>query len=253
MFSVRTAPLKSLSLAIALTFVCSATVHSPAAQAGMPVIDLPHQLQNVLTQIRGMTKDAVEYGKTATRWYRTLKQYEQQLVRLAGVIRSFGMPSGQSLDEVADDYMVEERCGAGGGGLLKAITPERDGDWLAQQRKICTSIQMLENTKFNETVRFLRRTLPQMQSDLGRMARDRSSNNDNGTVDGSTNQAAIFETNIEVEMHGWNTRMAGYEQMIKSLEQAQRQLARSALKGDSSAVGALVKTKVLETALKVGN
>lgn len=226
-----------------------------STQAQWVVTDPVHTFQNIATQLQDMIAKAAEYGQQATRWYQTLQHFQQQLVRIQGMIASFGLPSGQPLHEVPMDYMVIERCGSGlsAGGLLQAISPSRDGDYIQQQRRICQQVQQLQNVKYNETVQFLRETVPQMKADLKRIEMMRATDNSNGTVDATTNAAAMLSSNLEVQFQQWDARMKAYDGFIATLEETQRQLARMALKGESNPLGTVVKAAALQDALKVGD
>lgn len=219
------------------------------------VSDPVHTFQNIATQIQDMIAKAAQYGQQATRWYRTLQHYQQQMVRVEGMITSFGLPGGQALEEVPYDYMVSERCGSGLGmrGVLHAISLNQKGDYIGQQRRICQQMQQLQNIKYNETVQFLRRTVPQMQADLKRIEAMRATDNSNGTVDGATNASATMQTSLEVQFQQWDARMKAYDGFIASLQESQRQLARMALKGESNPIGTVVKAAALQGALKAGN
>lgn len=224
-------------------------------QAQWVVSDPVHTFQNIATQLQDMSAKAVEYGQQATRWYQTLQHYQQQLIRIEGMITSFGLPSGQPLREVPANYMVEERCGSGlsAGSLLQAISPRRDDDYIQQQRRICQQVQQLQNIKYNETVQFLNKTVPQMQADLKRIEAMRAMDDSNGTVDATTNASATLSTNLEVQFQHWNARMKAYDGFIATLQETQRQLARMALKGESNPLGTVVKAAALQAALKAGD
>lgn len=218
----------------------------------------PALIQSILTQLNtymNTSQTYTEYASNVMRWRDTLMHYQQQLVRIQGMIASFGLPAGQPLREVAPNYMVAERCGSGlsAAGLLQAISPSRDGDYVQQQRRICQQVQQLQNIKYNETVQFLRETVPQMQADLKRIETMRATDDTNGTVDGTTNASTMFSTNLHVQFQQWDTRMKAYDGFIATLQETQRQLARMALKGESNPIGTVVKAAALRGALKAGD
>lgn len=241
---------------VAASLVLAAALPSPS-RAQFIVNDPVHQMQNILTQLQGIAKDTVEYAEQASRWYQTYSHYQQQLVRMGGVVRSFSLPAGQAMETVDSDYRVEERCGGGGagglGGALQGKVLERSGDYVAQQRDICRQLQRIHNLKYNDTVRFLKETLPRMQAAVKQVEQQRAADNSNGTVDGTSNASLKLLTDFGAQMQEWNARMQGYDALVVTLQESQRTLARLALKGHESTVGAAVRTGVLQGALRVGN
>lgn len=248
--SVRTARLRA-ALVVALATMALA----PPAPAQWIVSDPTHTFQNILTQLRNIAAQAAEYQQQYARWMETYTHYQQQLVRMSGIIKSFGLPSSRPLEEVDADYLVADRCGAGLNplGILRALTPVRSGDYISQQRENCAQIQRVRNQKYNDTVRFIKETMPAMEADMKRIENMRSQNNDNGTVDAAAEASMQLMANLETQMQSWNVRMQSYDELIVMLEQSQRQLAQMALKGERNPIGTVVKTGALKAALKVGN
>lgn len=239
--------------AIAVAIICASA--SPLPLRAQYIVNDPfHQLQNILTQLQAMAKDSAEYTTQAQRWYETYQHYQQQLVAMGGIVKSFALPAGRQMTEVAPDYMVQERCGGSFSlsGALAAISPRRDGDYISQQRDICSAMQRVQNIKYNDTIAFLRDTVPKMQADLKRVQEMRSQNNNNGTVDGSAEASSELVAGFSAQMQDWSARMQAYDGFVSSLQESQRQLARMALKGETNPIGTLVKTGALNAALKVG-
>lgn len=228
------------------------------ARAQLTTVEIgPTQFNTLLTQINTYLQQLqahTEYGMQAQRWYQTYQHYQQQLVRMHGLIKSFGLPANQELREVDPNYLVADRCGGSFSlsGALYAIAPKRDGDYVAQQRSICAQIQRLQNIKYNETVRFLKLTVPAMEAQVKQVEEMRRTDNSNGTVDASTNAAVKTLADLESQMQSWSARMNSYDQYIGTLKETQRQIAQIALKGERNAVGTIVKTSALKAALEVG-
>lgn len=244
--------LQSTTLAFVIAAGVATTAQPTHAQA--IVNDPVHQLQNILTQLYGTGKDTAEYSTQAQRWYQTYEHYQQQLVKMRGIVKSFALPTGQTLKEVPPNYMVAERCGAGLSltGALAAISPRSDSDYIGQQRDICSAIQRVQNIKYNETVAFLRDTVPKMEQDVKRVEAERAKDDNSGTVSGATEESAALLTNLTTQMQSWGARMQAYDSFAAGMQESQRQLARMALGGEKSPIGSLVKTGVLKAALKVG-
>lgn len=248
-------PTRRPRLAIALILATGIALSAPPATAQWVVTDPTHTLQNVLTQLRNIAAQAAEYQQQYARWMQTYTHYQQQLVQMSGIVRSFGLPTSQSLTEVDADYLVADRCGGGFSmtTALRAILPVRSGDYVTQQRENCAQIQRIRNAKYNETVRFLRDTVPAMQADMRRIESMRSQNNNNGTVDAAAEASMQVMANLETQMQAWNARMQSYDSFIVMLEDSQRQLARMALNGERNPIGTVVKTAALKAALRARN
>lgn len=218
----------------------------------------PTQFNTLLTQINTYMQQIqsyTEYGLQAQRWYQTYQHFQQQLVRMQGIIKSFGLPAGQTLRPVDPDYLVADRCGGGVslGAVLRALAPRRSDDIVRQQRDICIQLQRLQNTKYNETVELLTKTMPQIEAQTKAVAEMRARDNNNGTVDASAQAALQTLADMQKEMQEWNGRMDAYDGLAAALRDSQRQLAQMALKGERNPIGTVVKTAALKAALKVGN
>lgn len=248
---VHTPYLKAVSLAVAVALGFGPSMGRAQAIVNDPI----HQIQNILTQLQGMAKDGAEYATQAQRWYATYAHYQQQLVTMTGIMKSFQLPAGKKLETVGPDHLVTQRCGSGAGlrGMLQSIAPNRDDDYIAQQRAICASMQRIQNTKYNETVMFLRDTVPRMEADVKRVQSMRASDNNQGTVDAAAEASAHLMTELATQMGAWNVRMQAYDGIVDSLQESQRQLAKMALQGERNEIGTLVRTGALKSALKIGN
>lgn len=246
--------MRSRLLGAALAVAVATGTLAPRASAQFIVNDPVHTMQNIFTQLRNIAAQAAEYQQQYTRWVQTYSHYQQQLVRMAGIIKSFGLPTARPLEKVDPDYLVAERCGGSFNpiGILRALSPVKTGDYVAQQRENCAQIQRIRNLKYNETVQFIKETVPAMEADMKRIEAMRSQNNDNGTVDASAEASMQLMANLETQMQAWNVRMQSYDGLVAMLEQSQKQLAQMALKGDRNPIGTVVKTGALKAALKVG-
>lgn len=251
-----TGPLRA---GLAAALLATALGMSASVKAQWAVVEVgPTQLSTFMTQINTYLQQFqayTEYGLQAQRWYQSLTHMQQQLVRMQGLIKSFGLPPNQPLREVDPNFLVADRCGAGFSlsGVLQAITPRRDGDFISQQREICAQMQRIQNTKYNETVKFLRETVPAMEAQVKAVESMRGADNNNGTVDASAQAAMKTLADMESQMQSWSARMDSYDQYIGTLKETQRQIAQMALKGERNPIGTLVKTGALKAALEAGN
>lgn len=244
-----------LASALAIGLLASA----PAARAQMLVAEVGGSLmQQILTQAntyRQTFQAEMEYLQQARRWYETYQHYQQELVRIQGMVNSFARPRSKQLKPVPEDYLVTERCGGelSLSNVLQAVAPVREGDFIGQQRLICQHIQLTKNRQFNETVEFLTRTIPEMESDMAALLGRRNSSNAKGNVDNSIADSTRMNAQLNVELESFKSQMQGYENYLAVLKSTQAQLAEMALKGKRGALGTLVKTAALKAALEVRN
>lgn len=232
---------------------------SPTVGAsGIPVIDIPNTIQATLNQINTYSarlQDMAEYGETLMRWKRTLEQYQQQLIQIQGVVMGFGLPQGQSITKVPANYMVAERCGGGFNlsNLTKVFQVNPTGNIIEQQKRICASIQQMENAKFNYTVDFFNEYMPKVQAKLDELESRRNSSNDQGNVAAADNDSLRVGNSSEANFQTWQANIQAYDSYIAGMENNQRLLAKAAMKGKQSVLGTLIKTTALKGALEVGN
>lgn len=244
------------SLLASLALMCSLAVGSANAQ--WIVNDPAHMMQNILTQLEQMAKDVAEYGEQAARWQQQYSHYRQQLIKAQSLLTKLGLPQSVNLEKVEDDYMIADRCrGAGGGvlsGLKNMLTLDPNGDLMKQQQQICVNIQIMENRKYNETVEFLKKSMPELEQTLASLKSARDSENTQGNLTKVSYDAEALNADMSKSFAEWEARMNSYDAYIQSMQQAQKTLAQIALKGkQSSPLGTLVKTTALQGALEVGN
>lgn len=240
------------ALAIAAMAPTSARAQWAVAEVGGAL------MQHIMTQVNTYTQtgqDYAEYAEQAKRWYDTYTHYQQQLVRVQGMVNSFSRPPSKRLTEVPEDYLVADRCGGAFSlsGALHNMMPTRSGDFIAQQRSICQQLQVTKNQQFNETVKFLNSSVPEMERDMRTLLSRRNSSNSNGNVDAATADATRIHAKLNSEIESFKASMQGYDHHIANLNRAQSQLAEMALKGERNPLGTLVKTSALKAALEIDN
>ncbi len=245
------------NLLAGLALMCSLAVGSASAQ--WIVNDPVHTMQNILTQLQQMGKDVAEYAEQASRWQQQYRHYTQQLIKAQSMFTQLGLPQSVNLEKVGDDYLIADRCrGASGGfslsGLKQMLSLDPNGDLMKQQQQICVNIQVMENRKYNETVDFLKKTMPDLDKTLNTLKSMRDSSNDQGNLTKVSYDAEALTADMSKSFGEWESRMNSYDAYIKSMQQAQRTLTQIALKGKQSGpLGTLVKTTALQGALEVGN
>lgn len=206
----------------------------------------------------------VDYGQVITEYYERYEHYQKQVASMQAQISSaqnmllsLGIKPGQQLQEVPANHLVKERCGnppfSLAGLLGKIASPSATGNIREQQQIYCAGIQMMHNRKYNETVKFLGENLQHMENDITEMQnRNKTYTTDGDNNKGDQNADAVM-AKMEARYKNWETQMLAYDNYIKALENNQRILAQMALKGKGDAIGKLVQTATLQTALSVGN
>ena len=255
----RTVARKRKSVRLMLTSLALSCSLATGNGNAVTVVEVgPSAIQHILNQINTYTQslqDYAEYGENAMRWRNTFTYYQQQLIKMQAMIMSFGMPKGVQLKEVPEDYMVANRCGGGFSlaNLTKVFNFNASGNLVEQQQMICGNIQRTENLKYNLTVRFMQRTVPELQRVLKDAESRRNSNNEPSTADTANNDSGQISNKLDVEFKTWDTQIKMYDSFIASMQESQKMLAQTGLKGGHSPLGTLVKTAALKTALEVGN
>lgn len=243
----------ALAAALALGAV-NANSQQVVSEAG------PSLFQHIFNQLntyRSQLEQARQYIKDNTQWatdrLQTIKEYEEALVTVNGVINSFGMPDAAPLEQVIPNYLVAETCGTGADlkGLLSSITFNGSGDWKSQQTQICVNIRMMQNRKYNESVDFMLTTAPAFLNSLDRITSLRLLNSKRGNMDAVANDSLRTANEMNAAAKNFETRMKSYDAYIEVMESNQKIVAQKALKGQSTLAGDLVKTAALKTALSI--
>ena len=239
-------------LGLSLALVVPANAQVVVAEAG------PSLIQHLLNQLNTYAQrfqDQSEYTQQAQRWYQTYTHYQQQIVRTTGYFAQMGMDLDRSMEPVPEDKNME-RCGSGTFSLATLagrFALDGAGNIRQQQQDICRRIQLINNRKYNATVRLMREVGPQIDAHIRELELRRNSSNDEGNVMGSANDVAQFDIRLKGHFSQWETQMKMYDSYIASLQESQKVLAHRALKGTNDTIGTLVRTATLQGALEVGN
>ncbi|MGV8958884.1 MAG: hypothetical protein ACOH1V_00620 [Stenotrophomonas sp.] len=244
---------KVLGIALALS-VADAGAIGPVQETGPA---LGQHIYNQLNTYRAQMQQAAQYVKDntqwATDWAQTLKEYEDALVTVQGVINSFGLPDAAPLVKVAPNYLVDQTCGTGADlkGLLSSIVFNPSSDWKSQQIQICVNIRMMQNRKYNESVDFMLTTAPAFLNSLDRITSLRFLSNRRGNMDAVVNDSLRTANEMNAAAKNFETRIKSYDAYIEVMEANQKIVAQNVLKGRSSLASDLVKTVALKTALSI--
>lgn len=229
------------------------SISATSVNAGMPVIDYTAIIQ----AIKSNFQDIAEFAKENTRWVKLLKEYTNALVTVQGIINNFGISPSATLTLVPNDYMVNETCGPRTdmtpSGLFAYFVFDAKGDFKAQQRQICVNIRMMQNRKYNDSVLFIKETVPLMDSSLKAIQALRQGSRLLGNMTAVDSDSMRTANDLAVQAQSWQARMQSYDAYIEVMEANQKVVAQAALKGDPTKqlISDLVKTGALKTALSV--
>lgn len=259
MASIKNTTLRPLAKAACAVVILAGLTPSPTVRAQAVVAEVgPSAVQHLLNQINTLTQqiqDYTAYGEQAMRWKATWDHYYQQVARFMSVVRNPMLSNKVSFNEVPLDYGVAEKCGGGAAlsvtSIATAFMPDLEGDVIKNQQRLCGQIQMLENQKYNATVRYMKEVAPVLQQDLIKIQSQRAANNEQGTLQAINEASARLAAKQNESWQELRAQVESCDQLIAGLSSMQKSLARQALKGKAEPViGALVKTATLEAALK---
>ncbi|WP_312708227.1 hypothetical protein [Stenotrophomonas sp.] len=242
------------ALAVGLALAFGAGAPTTAVAGGVPVFDGAGWFETMMGRLQTM----YEYVKDNTRWLAVLKQISDAMIEAYGIFKSFGLPPGAILTPVPEDYLVAESCGTGNGlsvdTLFSLFNFKPEGDWKVQQRQICVNIRMMQNRKYNDSVKFINDTIPSMDQLMTAINNLRKLGNLRGNVDAVNSDSLRTANELAVQAQSWQARMKAYDAYIEVMEANQRVVAEAALKGEPGGkkfVSELVKTAALKAALSV--
>lgn len=209
---------------------------------------------NWMTQIPEYGAKIAHYGKELSAWRQQIAGMQAQIASIQNMFMTLGIQPGPQMDEVPRNYNVPQRCG---GISLSTLTTvfnvNGSGDIYQQQKQVCANIQMMQNDKYNETVRFLRDSYQAVQTDFNMLRQKQAS----ATNVGDSNKvaqdadAAIYKQKARYD--DWQSRMIAYDGYIATMRENQKLLAQTALKGSKTnqVLGQIGKTAILVGALEV--
>jgi hypothetical protein len=232
----------ALSIALLLGF--------QSAHANAPVIDIAAIIEAIVSQFQALA----EYSEEAQRWNQIKQQIQEAKITIGATSYGMNLPPGEELKVVDDDYLVSETCGSGAGGSFVSDLMQLgagQSSYKAQQTQVCVNIRMMENRKYNDTVRFLSGTMKEVNAALQDNMTNRSGSNDSGNVQASDSDATRLANQLTALSQQWSVRIQSYDAYIATLKVKQNNLAKLALKGDPSKklMGDAIQTAALKLAL----
>lgn len=246
-----------LFAALAMATGISSLAGTAAAQSADTVVEVgPNLVQSILNQLNtymGRIQQATQYARDNGYWLRVLKEYNDALVKVGGIVNGFGLPPGARLERVGEDYLVAETCGVTGvdiAGLSTGFAVDAAGDWKHQQLQVCVNIRMMRNRKYNDSVGFLTDTLPSMLESLDDIEGLRNTGGRRGDIDAANSDSLRTANDLAVRAQEWQARMQAYDAYIEAMESNQKAIAQVALKGRPLSLAAdLARTTALKAAL----
>ncbi len=247
--AVKSRSARKAPFLLGLALSCSLVTGSAGAQ--WVVTDPGNTLQAVMNQINtymAKIQDATQYVKE-------VNHMRQELTNLSMIFDSFQLKFAQDFQKKSLTDGMSDRCGGGIGGmisdLMSSISLSGDEDIVQQQKVICQRIVMLENQKYNDQVDYLNAIMNQMQADIDKAKSQARSSDTNGKE--GTNGIMLELTAIQKDKDDRLAmqRAQAFDEMISTLETQQKNLARIAMNGKSSIVGAIANTLILKGALEL--
>ncbi|QGM06045.1 hypothetical protein [Stenotrophomonas maltophilia] len=246
---------KVLGVALALSATNAGAI-GPVQETG------PALWQHILNQIntyQARFQEKYQFVKENTQWARdwaqTIKEYQETMVQIQGIVNSFGLPDSAPLTPVPPNYLVAETCGIGTDlkTLATRVVFNFKGDWKDQQQQICVNIRMMQNRKYNDAVDFMLKTMPSFFDSLDAIEKQRNVSNLLGNVNATQNDTLRTANDMAAKAKSFEAQQKAYDAYIEVMEANQKVVAQAALKGDpmKTIASDLVKTAALKAALSI--
>ena len=173
-------------------------------------------------------------------------QLEQLMSKISGLHLGINL-GNQSLQPVGDasrDQLIQMNCQSGSGGILgsavNALTSLASQSIRQSQQQICAQIVIAQVDKYNKTVTMLNEvqkynTVFDQVSDI---IDDVNTLADSGRAH---TQAQTYSNALTTEMANWRAQMEADDAIIRTLEDQQSMLARTAVNGGGgSGIGSAI-------------
>lgn len=237
-------------LAIPVMFV------SGNASAQWAVIDPAH----ISAQMAEFGQQAARWGEQGQQWLKEYQQWKQQydalLSRVNNMQSMFGLPTGQALQPVPDDYMVATRCGTtpegtGTAAIMGRLTAFTTGENPQVTRWVyCVQEQRMRNKQFNDMVAYLQKTVPEMNVELQRAGNEfQSGQKTEGEMNAMAAKLSKVNGDIAQSNDEFDARMKAYDTYISATKTNQGTLTRSTMRGGNGLIQQVTNAAVMRQAL----
>ncbi|MEI2455535.1 MULTISPECIES: DUF4141 domain-containing protein [Lysobacter] len=227
-----------------------------SANAQWVVTDPGHTIQNIVTQIKGFAERYGQHIKEYTKLQQQVQHFQQQVIQISSMLQSIGMPTQQPWAEISNserNKRITDRCSTGGGGLLGSLASvfklNPNGDLAEQQKQICANIVTAKVDKYNYTVRFATQTLPQIEKQIKDLESQRKQNNKQGNLETVANDSTRLANSMSASFQIYQGQMQAYDNYVLQMEDEQRELVKTAMKGRNDILGSVFKGVALDKAL----
>jgi hypothetical protein len=240
---------RAILVGLALTFGCGFMCSTARADW------LVNDWQSMAKAVKEYAEQAKRWAATTQQYRNTVEHYRQQLISLKQLNASlFAMQN--TFQKVPEDYNVADACpGPTSGGIslsnvLQSLALDLDGSATQQQLKICRSIVMLQNRKYNDTVVYIQQ-LSKAGHELEAIESERASvGTEQGKLAANDNEAARFQNRIADAQQKWQSNMVQSDAQIAMLQSMQGALARRAMNGSHEVLGQVVDALALKAAFQ---
>lgn len=247
----KPARIRGIAMALALSLTATGGLLAPNRADAWFASEVTQILNNI-SLMTNQLQDYAEYADNLNRWRQQAADMQRQIARLQNMALTLGIRPGQDLREVDENQNVAERCG---GFNLSALTQifnvNGSGDIYQQQKQTCANIQRMENTKYNETVRYLRSFADEANQDFRNLQNASRSSTDPGDLMKALQDSSNTLNKQEMQFKDFQNKMYAYDSYISVQRQNQKLLGQIALKGSrtNQVLGQLGRTAILEAAL----
>jgi hypothetical protein len=243
---------------------------SQSANAQIPVTDGASIAENIAqyaAEAKQWVADNAQYAKDFAKqeeqFQQQITQYQSTLSKFSSILDGvkFLVPEGVPLTSVGADYLVEESCPTTTAGVVSSLigmlpslnlSGEANIDFRKKQHEICTAMQQTRNKKFNASLEFLNKTMPDIEALHAQMEARHNETKESGQAFANIDDGNLAQQKVDDAVKRYELRVNGYDQYLATLQQSQVTLAQIALKGRrATAMRSMVSNAALMEGLDV--
>lgn len=261
----KTARLQGLTFAgvVALGLVFSGGMLLPRPAQALACANCSTWVADLLK----LPKEIAAWASDKAAWLQQARDMQQMISDIQNMQLSLGLQNGQQLEEIEKpkEFLVKERCGEPGGGgtgggsggfvsgIMGSLTGiNLKGKVFEEQWKICARKQWLENEKYNAGVRYLKRSMQEMNSDYRSLLTKFASAKNVGNSNKVNQDANAVLIKNQAQQQNHEQLIAAYDAAIASLDGQKGALSRAAMRGNTGPVSTVASAAAAYTALCSG-